>query len=494
MKVARLIHLRCFPISPQLISVFIFLFAAFANSAFAANDINLPSIGADKSSRFSEAEEKLLGESFMRQVRLELPVSDDPEISSYIQKLGYQLIANSEFHNRHFHFFVVNNPQINAFAGPDGYIGINAGLIITSSDESELASVTAHEIAHVTQRHLERSFEKSEGMSLPTAAAIITAIVLGSSANINLTEAAIFATIAANYESQLSFSRAHELEADHIGMQILTQSSYDPNGMARFFEKLQQTNRLNESQIPEFLSTHPVTTRRIAESKNRAANYPNIAGKSSQDYHLTKAKLRVVTSSNIKQLAKRMEAELEEGNYQNKIAQMYGYAHALMRIQSLVEARKIADKLIDTDRNKIPYMTLRANIEIEDQKFERGFSLFKEALQLNPGNATLSLHFADALLNNNKPKQAKLVLKQIKNYMPTPIYLQLLAKSEEQTGFPGASHQTLAEYYLMYDLIPSAISHLKQALRENDTGPLDRQRILTRISEIKEITSLEQQL
>ena len=458
-----------------------------------AADITLPSIGNDTSSRFSLADEKLLGETFMRQVRLELPISDDPETSSYIHSLGYQLISNSEFYNRHFQFFVVHNPEINAFAGPNGYIGINAGLILTSNDESELASVMAHEIAHVTQRHLERSFDKSDDMSLPTAAAIIAAIVLGSTANINLTEAAIFATIAANYETQLSFSREHELEADHIGIQILTQSNYDPDGMPRFFEKLQQSNRVNESQTPEFLSTHPVTTKRIAESRNRVSNYKHKFKTSTQAYHLVKAKLRVTTSTNLEQLVKRIEAELNEGSYQNEIAQRYSYAHALMRTKKFNKARDEAKRLIAIDGDRIQYAALQANIEIEDQQFEIGNKIFEEALQINPGNATLSLHFADALVNQKQPNKAKRILKGIKNYKATPTYLQLLAKAEGDSGNQGASHQVLAEYYLMYGLIPSAINHLKQSLVEKDTNELDKQRILKRIKEIKEIAILEKQ-
>jgi len=472
---------------------FVFVSSNFLVKMATANDITLPAIGNDTSSRFSEAEETLLGETFMRQVRLELPVSDDPETSSYIQNLGYQLISNSEFYNRHFQFFIVHNPNINAFAGPNGYIGINAGLILASSDESELASVMAHEIAHVTQRHLERSFDKNENMSLPTAAAILTAIVLGSTANINLTEAAIFATIAANYEQQLSFSRTHELEADHVGMQILAQSSFDPHGMPGFFEKLQQANRLGDSQVPEFLSTHPVTTKRIAESRNRASNYQIKNKPNSQAFHLTKAKLRVTTNSNLEQLTKRIEAELDEGSYQNKVAQIYSYAHALMRTNKLDKAREQANRLIELDTDRIQYAALRANIEIEDQKFEAGFKIFENALQLNPGNPTLSLHYADALLIQKQAAKAKQVLKSIKNYTITPTYLQLLAKAEGESGNPGASHQVLAEYFLMYDLIPSAINHLKQAMEEKDTSESEKQQILTRIKEIKEIAILEQQ-
>lgn len=483
-------YLRVF--SPLYYSC-LFIFLLLTSTISLANDITLPSIGNDSSSRFSQAEETLLGETFMRQVRLELPVSDDPEISTYIQSLGYQLVSKSEFYSRNFSFFVIQSPAINAFAGPNGYIGMNAGLILASSDESEVASVMAHEIAHVAQRHLERSFDKSESMSLPTAAAILTAIVLGSAANINVAEAAIFATIAANAETKLGFSRAHELEADHIGIQILAKSGFDPNGMPSFFEKLQQSNRISESKTPEFLRTHPVTTKRIAESRNRAATHKYTFNKNSQAYYLVKAKLRVITSHNLDELIKRIEAELKEGSYQNKIAQIYAYAHALMRAHKLDKARKRVKQLIEMDEPRIQYSTLRANIEIEAGNFEKGYQIFKEALQLNPGNATLSLHYADALINQKHPEEAKKVLKAIVNYSPTPTYLQMLAKAEENSGYKGASHRTLAEYYLMYGLIPSAISHLKQAMKEKDTTELDKQHILARMKEIKEISILEKQ-
>ena len=459
-----------------------------------AEDILLPNIGIDNSSRFSEDEEKLLGEVFMRQVRLGLPVSDEPEIAAYISQLGFKLIANSEFQSRHFSFFVINDPNINAFAGPNGYIGINAGLILNSENESELASVIAHEISHVTQRHLERSINAGEKLSLPTAAAIIAAIVLGSSANVNLTEAAIFATIAANYQSQLSFSRAHELEADHIGMRILTNSGFNPHSMPSFFEKLQQGNRLAESQVPEFLSTHPVTVNRIAESRNRASQYKYTSKPDSISYFLAKAKLRISTTENVKKLIRSIEAELKAGGYQNKIAQHYAYALALLENEQFEKARQEIDIVIKLDRSRIPFLMLKANIEIADNKQNAGYQMFEDALLLHQGNPSLSLHYADALLLNNNASKAKKVLKNIKNYQPTPIYYQLLAKAEEESGHHGASHRILAEYYLMFDQIGIAIDHLKQALRKNDVSDIEKENIKSRIKEIKTMTQLAEQL
>ena len=218
----------------------LFFFTGISSVYADAENIAIPIIGNDTSPRFSAREEKILGENFMAQVRLSLPVSDDPEISDYIQRLGFELVSNSDFQTRHFHFFVINDNVINAFAGPDGYIGVDAGLILTTGKESEIAAVLSHEMAHVVQRHLERSFDKNEKLTLPTAAAILAALVLGAK-DINVAEAAILGTIAANYQSQLSFSRSEEMEADNIGMQILAKSDFNPYAMASFFVIFQKS-------------------------------------------------------------------------------------------------------------------------------------------------------------------------------------------------------------------------------------------------------------
>jgi len=464
----------------------------FTVSTAKSKDIHLPSLGNDYSDRFSAAEEKLLGETFMRQVRLSLPISDDPEITSYLSHLGYRLIAHSNYHTRHFKFFMINDPSINAFAGPNGYIGVNAGLMLATQDESEVASVLAHEIAHVTQRHLERSFDSGEKLSIPTAAAIITAIVLGSQANINITEAAIFATIAANYQSRLSYSRAHELEADHIGIQTLAKAGFDTQSMPSFFEKLNQ-NRMGDAQIPEFLSTHPVTVKRIAESRNRASLYEFRPRESSFMYYLIKAKLRVTTSDNRAELAKRLAAELREGSYQNKAAQLYAYSLALLESDQAEAAYGKVEELIKLDGEKIPYLILKANIEIERNNVATGFSIFSEALSFSPGNPAISLHYADALLTNKQPNTAKQLLRAMNDYQPTPLYYQMLAKAEGDSGNASASHEMLAEYYLAYDQIPIAVNHLHQAVRDKNITSIDRQRIENRIAEMREIAILEKE-
>ncbi|MDH5218756.1 MAG: M48 family metalloprotease, partial [Gammaproteobacteria bacterium] len=293
----------------------------FTSLPVSAKDITLPSIGTETGGgRLSPLEEEQFGAAFMRSVRLQLPISDDPEVTDYVWNLGYQLVSNSDFNTRPFHFFVVNEAIINAFAGPGGYIGINTGLILASQDENELAAVIAHETAHVSQRHLDRAYSTAEKLTLPTAAAIVAAILLGGR-DINLAEAALAATLAANIQTQLNFTRKHETEADHIGMQILTASGFDPFAMARFFERLQQQDRLYDDQVPEFLRTHPVTTNRIAESKGRASSYDYAPRPKNIQYALVKEKVRVTGSNNPGNMVKYYEANRKAGISADSFAQ-----------------------------------------------------------------------------------------------------------------------------------------------------------------------------
>jgi predicted Zn-dependent protease len=236
-------------------------------------NLELPDIGDPTGTSFTPLQEQQLGEAFYRNLHSQLEISQDSEVNDYIQNLGQRLTANSDKPEQPFHFFIVNSAQINAFAGPGGYIGVNAGLILASETESELASVMAHEIAHVTQRHLFQTFQDSSRLSLPMAAAMLAAMLVGSQSS-QAGQAALLATQAAMAQHQINFTRDNEAEADRVGMQILSKSTFDPRGMPAFFERLQQSTRFSGHSAPEFLLTHPVTTSRISDTRGRADNFP----------------------------------------------------------------------------------------------------------------------------------------------------------------------------------------------------------------------------
>ncbi|MCG8378518.1 MAG: M48 family metalloprotease, partial [Proteobacteria bacterium] len=240
--------------------------------ALAGKTHDLPDFGDSAGSVISPEYERRLGQLFLKQVRHFSSIITDPEVESYIQSLGYNLVSHSDNTEQPFTFFVVNDPGINAFAGPGGVIGMNSGIILNSANESEVAAVMAHEIAHVTQRHLARLYEELNRYSVPTTAAIVGAILVGI-ANPQAGAAALAGIQGLSVQNQINFTRGNEEEADRIGIQTLVRAGYDPNGMPDFFLKLQQLSRFNPS-VPEFLRTHPLTTSRIADSKARAESYP----------------------------------------------------------------------------------------------------------------------------------------------------------------------------------------------------------------------------
>lgn len=459
-----------------------------------AGEITLPDIGAVGSSRLTPDEERRLGEAFMRQVRQNLPVVDDPEIEEYLWNLGYHLVANSDYKTRPFYFFAVKDPSINAFAGPAGQIGIHTGLILASESESELAAVLAHEIAHVAQHHLDRTLDAAQKLSLPTAGALIAAIILGAR-DPNLAEAAIAATIAANAQTQINFTRGHEMEADHIGMQILSRSRFDARAMPAFFERLQQNERLYDAELPEFLRTHPVTTDRIAESRSRAEQFAPEKPEENSLYYLIQAKVRVMAHDNPAQLAKIYADQLKDGRYDNRFAARYGHGLALAASGKYDDARTQIKTLIKEDRERIPYLIALANIDLADGNGAQAARILADALRLSPSNTPLTRHYANALLQNGESQKARTVLQEyIKHAPASPAAYQLLAKAEGNAGFPGAAHRALAEYYFLLGETYTAIDHLRLSLTQKDVNESQATLIKARLDELKILADEEKGL
>ena len=201
-----------------------------------------PDFGDASEQVLSPAEERALGEAFMREVRSRLTIVEDPQVEEYVQSLGYRLVAASDRRHLGFTFFVVEDESVNAFAAPDGFVGVNSGLILATRTESELASVLAHEVAHVTQRHIARAIADADRMNIPTLAAIAAAILVGAG-NTDVGQAAAATVIGSTVQRRINFTRRNEMEADRVGIRMLAGAGFDPREMARFFEKLQNASR-----------------------------------------------------------------------------------------------------------------------------------------------------------------------------------------------------------------------------------------------------------
>jgi predicted Zn-dependent protease len=234
---------------------------------------NLPDMGDSTIHSISRSQEQDLGAQIMRNIRQSSLYNTDPIVAGYVQSLGVRITAANEHSDTPFDFFVINDPRVNAFALPGGYIGINAGLILVAENEDEVAGVMAHEIAHVTQRHIARMIERSQSLSWPLLAALLGSMILAS-ASPAAGGSAMAATLAGANQDMINFTRSNEEEADRIGMDMLAKADFDPNGMSSFFARMAEANKYNDSfYVPDFLRTHPVNSDRIADAMSRAKSY-----------------------------------------------------------------------------------------------------------------------------------------------------------------------------------------------------------------------------
>ncbi|HEY0178772.1 MAG TPA: M48 family metalloprotease [Dokdonella sp.] len=234
-------------------------------------DVKLPDIGSSAGSVASPQELHDYGAAMLQEMRAYGLVLDDPLLNDYINSIGYRLVASSDRPDLSFTFFVVRDPEINAFAAPGGYVAVNAGLITAMTREDELAGVLGHEISHVQQQHILRAFESTEKMSIPIMLAMLGVMIASAHRNDDAGTAALMAGTSAMQQHQINFTRSEEAEADRFGIQTMARAGFDPNAMAGAFQTLQKVMRVNGSDVPEFLINHPVNTKRIAEAKARAA-------------------------------------------------------------------------------------------------------------------------------------------------------------------------------------------------------------------------------
>ena len=411
------------------------------------NEIELPDFGDSSGSLISPREEKELGEAFFRSLHSRLRINQDPEVQDYIQSQGERLISTSDTPQQPVHFFVVISPDINAFAGPGGYIGVNSGLILMTESESELASVIAHEIAHVTQRHLYQAFEAAGRLSIPMAAATLAAILIGTQSP-ELGQAALIATQAANVQRQIDFTRANEQEADRVGMKTLVQANFDPRSMPTFFERLQQSTRFYGQGPPEFLRTHPVTVSRISDTRNRAEKYPYRQYPDSFAYQLTKAKLRVLNGDPPSDTIKYFQARLKQGTGQQRAVALYGIGMTQLSRLNFPEAKEIFVALRRQYPEQSRFHVALAKTELESGNYDAAVTLFGDATRRFPDNKAVMLENVQALLKGGKAEPAREILvNYMRRYRPEPETYKLLAQANGALKKTADMHRYMAEYY-----------------------------------------------
>lgn len=450
-----------------------------------ANSTELPDMGSSTSRVLSVQYEQLVGDHYMRQLRQMLPVIDDPELVEYINDLGFRLVANApEAQNRQFYFFLVNDPSLNAFALPGGYIGVHSELFLMAENESELAGVLAHEIAHVTQRHLARRLERQQQISFPALAAMLGGLILAAS-NPNAGIAAITAAQAGAQQMIINHTRANESEADRIGMQILSEVNLDPYGMASFFEKMEQSTRYLRLPPPVLL-THPVSQQRMADARLRAAEFRVGLVPASTRLFLMQTKMRHLVEKETLALEK-MQETLDRRSPDDHIT-IYSRALLRLRQEKPLEALTLAQGLYKKEPKNLSYLLLVTQSLNALGQHNEAEKMLSEELKLQPNHHALTVAYAKTLMANNKAAAAREKLMAYVTLPDTePNVYQLLATAQQASGHPDEVHESQGLYLLSIGDIHGALAQFEVAVRSYSDDPYASSRINARIKHIQNI-------
>ncbi|QEP43295.1 hypothetical protein D5085_09285 [Ectothiorhodospiraceae bacterium BW-2] len=444
----------------RMIAMVALILAGVAQAAVA-----LPELGDSASALLGQPQQRALGRALYLRLQQSNRLLEDPQVELYMQRLGERLLAakggRAAFDYR---FFVVDSDQINAFAILGGFIGFHSRLILASDNESELASVMAHELTHISQNHLLRAAERSQRDQLPITAAILAAILLGES-HPEGAQAVITSALASGEQNQLSYSRLHEHEADRIGIEMLQQAGFDPGAMASFFGKLQNASRFYAA-APEFLSTHPITEQRIGDALNRAALYPAVEVADSRAYAATRARVSVLTHKALPQRLRELEALA-----QPTLWQRYEQALAYLQLQQPQLARQLLYSMLDAAAEVPEWMLLLAEAEAAMGESLLARQRYSELLQLYPESWSIRYSAARFELQQQQLQQARELLQPLlhQRLLPQRLY-RLLARIEAADGRPGQMYLARAQAALAAEerqLALRELIHAKEAAGEN---------------------------
>ena len=437
-------------------TIHFFICMLFASIVIAQEKtIELPLIGDRLSGAVSETEEQALGRQFLRDLKKDAKILYDPIVQEWTELFIYKIGENSKVNKKTFEVLLIEDNNLNAFAAPGGIIGINAGLFKHSDNEAQLASVVSHELAHLSQRHFARQILESSDRSNASMAAILASIVVAVTTR---SPAAILGGQGLLASQQLRFSRLYETEADREGFVTLENAGYDTSEMAEMFKNMQELRRLSGDNVPEFLLTHPITTRRITESRERARGSEG-GTTNSLNFKLIKQRVKFLMTDNLS--IKAFEKEIGETDEDLYFASLLekkklNFTKSIEILKSL-EA-KYPDNLI--------IKTTIAEVYTESGNVRKSKDYTKKLLDVSLGNYPLSYNLANAYILEENYIAAEQILEDIKFYRPVDINLlkDLSAVQKNSNNMLGY-HLTNSEFLFYSGRYEEALRDLQEARR-----------------------------
>jgi len=461
------------------------LMAAQVAPAWADTTDDLPDMGTSAGSTLSIGQELQMGDYYMRQLRGSAPLINDPLLVQYVNKLGMRLVSHANSVRTPFHFSLINNDEINAFAFFGGNVVLHSALFRYADNESQLASVMAHEISHVTQRHLARAMEDQKRSAPLTWVGALGSILLAM-ASPQAGMAALTGTLAGTQQGMISFTQQNEQEADRIGIQVLQRSGFDPQAMPTFLEKLLDQARYS-SRPPEILLTHPLPESRLSDARNRANQMRSVVAQSSEDFYMAKVRALGMYKSGRNQLTSDLLDALAKGNVREQNAARYGRALQAMEAKNFADAKTLLQPLLSASPANAWYLDLATDIDLGLNRASDAINRLKNAPDLR-NNPVLQLNLANAYLENSQPAEAVKILNRytFANKEDTNGW-DLLAQAQAALNSRDQELAARAEVLSLTGRLDQAISLLSSASSQVKTGSLQQARYDARIDQLRQL-------
>ena len=438
----------------------------FCEGVFAATQ-SQPELGDPYSEVLPIKQEDVIGFSSYRRLQKYNYINNDPLVSSYINYIGNLLSRNLMDDMRAYRFFIVQSNDINAFALPGGFIGINVGLIKLTENEAQLASVVAHEIAHVKLRHTAEMIANSNVNSIPMWIGIFAGIFSG---NAKASMAAIQAGIGMSAQKNVNLVRSNEVEADNLGLEILSNANFKTDEMAKLF-KLMEISTGDIQKNLSYLSTHPMYENRIANIKSSAKNDNSQIKNSTNDFLYIKNIMETLTTADINNSIK---------NIKNKnIFSAHKLSLLYLRKSDYKEAYKTLIPYYKKSPDNLYITILFAKTLVGLNQVDESINVLNKLKNIHPLNKTVPLLLSEILIEHNiKIDYAEKLLQPLEShYILNPNYYRLMSKLYSKKNSIFKSNIYLSEYYVLLDNIDLSIDVLSNAINSNKTSPLEKRRL-----------------
>jgi beta-barrel assembly-enhancing protease len=451
-----------------------------------AMNTELPDLSGPEDSIATKRELYEAGYSAMMQMRDQNALFEDPETAEYIQGIGLRLASQSTDGGGYFHYVMIKSDEINAEATAGGWIFVFTGLITATHTESELAGVMAHETAHITQNHALRGIEDQKNATVLSLAGMLAAVLLGAlgGGGGDAIEGGIIGAQGLAEQHEIDFTRSQEEEADRVGIQYLAAAGFDPEGMGDFFERLERESSVQDGWVPAILEDHPEDSDRIAEQRDRAAQFPPTPNTSSPDYYLIRERVRVLTAPGDEDIQRIYAQKIARGDH--SLGTMYGDAVALIQDNKASQAVPVLKKLIAQHGDLHDLYSTLGEAQSKSGDMQGALATFRLAMELFPHNVPVTIRYALALMADQKSAEAHDVLLDLFNNIdPTPDQIQLTARAAGAAGDLGDAYYYMGEYQIADGNLPLAAQQYQLALRSPHLTYVQRQRISARLREVR---------